>query len=395
MEYYIFPQHQTDRAFVGRDDILLRIENKFASDEPTTVLLHGLGGIGKTQVALEYCRRAKTSKKFCAILWVNAASLLELNKSIKSITEVVPTILPENSGLLSDSTLISLFWDWLRKLSKPVLLVLDNCDDMYIFEQLWPFLKPHFILVTSRRKRNWLSQEIEIPSLCTEEAVGLLLKSCRYHRSEISDGEMDEAKYIVDELGGLPIALAHVGAYIRHSRLRLDQFVSLYQRQGHKFLKQAKHDNTSYSHSLSRIFEMSFEILSGKAMALLNTLAFFNPGEISELFFRNYYEIIHNLDWNANLSGVVKEDFLDTTELMDVLIEIWNHSLIQLEQFGEEYRRISLHPLTVKVILERLTQKSIICTLSLLQILLRLGFKEYKPRLGLTSWMFEESLHTL
>src|ERR1035438_6494341 len=71
--YYMVPNRRV-RAFVGREDILAKIETGFSiSSAPRIVVLRGLGGQGKTQVALEYCRRAK-STQVQGIFWIEASS---------------------------------------------------------------------------------------------------------------------------------------------------------------------------------------------------------------------------------------------------------------------------------------------------------------------------------
>ena len=80
------PNCQVSR-FIGREGALANIEHQF--HEASTVILQGMGGQGKTQIAREYCRRAMEAKRFSAILWVDALSKNTLKKSFESISELI------------------------------------------------------------------------------------------------------------------------------------------------------------------------------------------------------------------------------------------------------------------------------------------------------------------
>lgn len=61
--------------FVTRQTLLAEITSRLFSDHSTeTVVLLGMGGAGKTQVALEVCRLAKEDGRFEAVIWVDASS---------------------------------------------------------------------------------------------------------------------------------------------------------------------------------------------------------------------------------------------------------------------------------------------------------------------------------
>ena len=84
--YYEIPNRRVD-GFVGREDILRKIDEALSDESgPHYAVLQGMGGQGKTQVALEYCYRKK-DKPYTAIFWVDATSQDRAKESFQSISE--------------------------------------------------------------------------------------------------------------------------------------------------------------------------------------------------------------------------------------------------------------------------------------------------------------------
>ena len=86
--YYEIPSLQVHQ-FVERVELLEEIETSFATagntSHPKIVVLLGMGGQGKTQLALEYCRVARTSGKFQAIFWIDASSSNTVSRGLETI----------------------------------------------------------------------------------------------------------------------------------------------------------------------------------------------------------------------------------------------------------------------------------------------------------------------
>jgi hypothetical protein len=83
---YLVPNRRV-REFVGREDVLGRIKKGFSSGStPHIVVVRGPGGQGKSQVAFEYCLRAKADN-VKAIFWVEAMTENMLRKSFEAISE--------------------------------------------------------------------------------------------------------------------------------------------------------------------------------------------------------------------------------------------------------------------------------------------------------------------
>jgi hypothetical protein len=130
--YYMVPNRRV-RAFVGREDILARIGTGFSAGlAPRIVVLRGLGGQGKTQVALEYCRRAKNTQ-VRGIFWVEATSESTLRKSFESIAERVKS--PDD--ILQDADArVAFVLEKLGAWPYAWLIVFDNYDDPVSFNNV-------------------------------------------------------------------------------------------------------------------------------------------------------------------------------------------------------------------------------------------------------------------
>lgn len=91
----------------------------------------------------------------------------------------------------------------------------------------------------------------------------------------------EKAREITQALGGLPLALNQIGGFITQRKLPLQDFLALYERNSAK-IDSRKTGFSEYEHTLSTVWEMSFNKLSGDSCTLLNLLAFLEPDAIDE-----------------------------------------------------------------------------------------------------------------
>ena len=86
--YYEVTNHRID-GFIGREDILQSIDNASSHGSgPRYAVLYRMGGQGKSQVALEYCRREK-GRRYSAMFWVDATTQVRAESSFHSISDRV------------------------------------------------------------------------------------------------------------------------------------------------------------------------------------------------------------------------------------------------------------------------------------------------------------------
>ena len=195
---------------------------------PHYAVLQGMGGQGKTQVALEYCHRKKNNP-YSAIFWVDATSQDRVEGSFQSIsernkrqTDNLPDVKARVAFVLEMFTSWKVQW----------LLVFDNYDNPNTFPNIQDFIpQSEFgaILVTSRHQDSSAliieqsNHFIELFGLDESAAVALLIQ-----QSKTKEDIAADAKKIVERLGCHPIALTQAGAYIRKRKLRLSEFIDHY-----------------------------------------------------------------------------------------------------------------------------------------------------------------------
>lgn len=205
--YYEVPNRRV-RSFVGREDILGKIDNALSARKgPRIAVVQGMGGQGKSQVTLEYCHRKK-NKPYSAIFWIDATTENTTIGSFQSISELVksPTDrLPDSSARVAFvlRVLTSRLNSW--------LLVFDNYDDPNAFPNIqdyFPDGELGAILITGRHadaRALVIGRDtafIELPGLDKEAALALLIE-----QSEIKDPSSEDAETIVERLGYHPLAL--------------------------------------------------------------------------------------------------------------------------------------------------------------------------------------------
>ena len=137
--------HWQNPAFTGRGEVLAALRARLTGSGRTalTQAISGLGGIGKTQTAVEYAYRYRD--QYLAVLWLNAESPLVLKAGCGQLARRMQLPHPEDD---LDQALYALK-DWLET-NSGWLLVLDNADDPARLRPFLPDAGQGHILLTSR-----------------------------------------------------------------------------------------------------------------------------------------------------------------------------------------------------------------------------------------------------
>ena len=171
----------------------------------------GLGGIGKTQTAVEYAYRYRD--KYKAVLWLNAESTLGLKTGSAELAGLLHLPHPEND---LDAAVLA-FKQWL-KTEAGWLLILDNADDPALLKPFLPDAEHGHILITSRAQDFQdlgIIDPVGLEELSVDDATAFLLHRCG--RQDAEAAERAAATDLARELDGLPLALEQAAAYIVES----------------------------------------------------------------------------------------------------------------------------------------------------------------------------------
>ncbi|KAK8911454.1 hypothetical protein QC760_000482 [Botrytis cinerea] len=227
--------------FVAREKELSEM-HKLLKDHSSRscVILHGLGGIGKTQLAISYTRRHK--EKYTAIFWLNANDEDSLKLSFRDIAQQVLKYHPSTTMLSSidlDNDLdqvVSVVKNWLDSPQNTRwLMIYDNLDNPKTsnnpdnsavdIRQFLPRSDHGSIIITTRSSQVRQGIQINVQKLL-DIKEGLEIVSNMSGRKGIE--EDPDAIALVKELDGLPLALSTAGVYLEHVTTSFSDYLRLY-----------------------------------------------------------------------------------------------------------------------------------------------------------------------
>jgi hypothetical protein len=248
----------------GREELLARLHELLTEgDRPRTVVLCGLGGAGKTSLAVEYAHRHLGE---VGMAW-------QLRAENPTILAVDMAELAAQLGVREDArdpvksahaALAAVPGEW--------LLVFDNAPDQ---ESVRAFLPPAGrgrILITSQ-STNWpAGQAVDVPPLNLEAAARFLM-------SRTEDHDQDAATRLAEVLGGLPLALEQAAAYIQATAtITLSGYLTLFAERQADLL--ARGQATGYDKTVATTWTVAFGQLeqgAPSAAGLLRLMACLAP----------------------------------------------------------------------------------------------------------------------
>ena len=300
-----------------------------------TSVVHGLGGIGKTQLAVEYAWKHLCD--YDAVFWVKADSSEALDGGLAALASLLR--LPEAAeGKQAVQTKAVL--DWLQGHER-WLLIADNADTDEAARALCERLPPSLlgqVLITSRIS-DWPVniQDLALDLLSPDYATRYLLDRVATKRHNA--GDEAAARSVAEELGNLPLALEQAASFIVEMRWSFAKYQEQFRDARPELLSEHREGGTRYPASVAKTWRITLAQLSPPARSLLRIAAWFAPDTIPRSVFSALGRGVtaSNLAIEKALGELAKFSFIRlTAETVSI------HPLLQaIEQdsLGEDERK--------------------------------------------------------
>jgi hypothetical protein len=328
--------------FTGRETILQNLHEALSRDSATALTqgyaIFGLGGIGKTQTAVEYTYRYRSEYRF--IFWIRADTEVALQAGSVEMAKLLE--LPEKDATNPAET-VQAVKHWLERAGE-WLLVFDNADAPELLKAYYPRTPRGHVLLTSRAQlfdTLGIARPLALEQMQTDEALDFLYK--RTERAQSEQAEQQAAAHLAAELDYLPLALEQAAAYITAKTARFQDYLTSYQRQRLALLNKAQPKTGDYPESVARTWALNFQEVEKEPVAadILRVSAFLSPEGIP----------LELLTAGASQLGPVLAGAFATSEdplaLNEALEPLTRYSLIRRDVDANTY---SIHRMVQEVV---------------------------------------------
>ncbi|KAI6777054.1 hypothetical protein HG530_000999 [Fusarium avenaceum] len=234
--------------FVGRSEVLELLRDQLGHTTPQSqnkghsrAALHGLGGIGKTQIALAYSFWLQETSEDVSVFWIHASSAERFSEAYDNIARECK--IPGHEDPSFDA--LSEVKDWLEsKGSGQWLMIIDNADDMRLFfpqtdnfsksasnnedslGQFIPECSHGTILITTRNMQVGSrlmkgKRPIEVGKMDGDESIQLLRQGLQ------GDESAEDLLQLSSRLEFLPLALVQAAAFIQENSITVNDYLEL------------------------------------------------------------------------------------------------------------------------------------------------------------------------
>ena len=325
-------------GFTGRDGLLAAVrERLLAGGKAVVQALQGMGGVGKTQLAIEYAHRF--AEAYEVAWWVNSEQAGLIGDQFAALGAALGSIQPggEHRGSAGGgagracASAPGGCWSSTTPRTPPT-------------SRPWLPGGAGHVLITSR-ERAWaeIGAPVEVDVLARAESVALL-------QDRVTGLGASDADRLADQLGDLPLAVAQAAGFMAETGMPAAQYLDLLRTQAGKLLDQAA-PGSSYPRSLAAATRLAADRLDREdpaAAQLASVCAFLAPEPIPEDLFTSA---------PGELPGELAARAADPLAWRQTLAHLARQSLARIDQRG-----LVLHRLTQAILRDRLTAEQAAAT---------------------------------
>ncbi|KAG8724461.1 hypothetical protein FRC09_018390 [Ceratobasidium sp. 395] len=336
--------------FVGRGDLLSQIERCLGDAQGRRVcVVHGLGGVGKTQLALKYVETH--ANDYDHIFYLDCTSKHTIDADLKRIA------LAKNAGDCYSDALT-----WLAGRKERWLIVYNNADDTSMnLRGYFPSCSHGCILITTRNRgmvslARGVDANCHVSNMSEGEAKELLATAAGLAEDIATPGVA-----LIEMLGRFPLAIVQAGAYIQANMCSIEDYLGMYTSSRGQILEDYASEvqkMDDYELTVYATWQVSYLQLSPLAKQLYGYLAFMHHDQIAENIFRiavlglKYKHALPPTDEETRIEQMTTEFLANFTRLTDgtwdkavflrTIKDLTSYSLLTYDDANRIY---SIHPL--------------------------------------------------
>ncbi|WP_141713813.1 FxSxx-COOH system tetratricopeptide repeat protein [Streptomyces sp. AVP053U2] len=325
--------------FTGRVDLLERLSERLR-EGTTTVLpeaIHGMGGVGKTQLAVEYAYRHQS--EYDVVWWIPAERPGQIGQSLVELAQRLGLSTSAEANIAGPAVREAL------REGRPYsrwLLIFDNADTPERVRDYFPTGGSGTILVTSRNRRwSVVGPSLEVDVFTREESRQLLRRTNAYGE-ELADTDAD---LLADALGDLPLALEQAAAWRAETGMPVSEYLRLFEHKRSELLEVSPPPD--YQLPVAAAWNVSLDHLETRsvtALRLLQLCSYFAPDPISRSIFSGL--------GGSSIDSELDRALNDPMRLARAIREINRYSLARIDH---RTNSIEMHRLVQAVLVNRMT----------------------------------------
>jgi hypothetical protein len=320
--------------FTGRDLLLDAIRNGLATQTTFPVVLHGLGGTGKTQIAVEYVYR--WASEYELVWWIPAEDPLVARASLAALGERLE--LPPNRDI--QQTVRAVLSE-LERGRMRWLLVFDNAELSEDVHSLLPSVGGHALLTSRDPGWSSIGTALEVEPFDRAESIQFL----RRRGQDISGADADR---LAEKLGDLPLALEQVAAAQSATGMPLAEYLQLFDEHVQELLSVGRPKH--YPTTVVAFVNIAVERLraeSPTAAHLLELFAYLGAEPVSVTLLRS--------GGDAPVSAPLGRALRNPIQMGRTIRDLRRYGVAKVDPSGQ---RIEVHRLVQLALLEALDEQA-------------------------------------